>query len=109
MILVVGATGQVGFAVLRRLRERGEEVRALVRPSTDASPVEGVGAEVVRADLRDPASLAGVADGVDVVVATANTIVPRRGERADFGALEGGYAELGRAARAAGARRFVFL
>ena len=109
MILVVGATGQVGSGVLRHLRGRGEEVRALVRPSTDASAVERGGAHVVRGDLRDPQSLARAVDGALAVVATANTIVPRRGERADFDALALGYAELGRAARAAGVRRFVFL
>jgi uncharacterized protein YbjT (DUF2867 family) len=109
VILVVGATGEVGFAVVRLLRERGLEVRALVRPSTDASAVERAGAEVVRGDLRDPSSLRGICDGVAAVVATANTIVPRRGERADFDALARGYAELGRVARAAGVRRFVFM
>jgi NADH dehydrogenase len=36
-------------------------------------------------------------------------IVPRRGERADFGALARGYVELGRACRRAGVRRFVLL
>jgi NADH dehydrogenase len=109
VILVVGATGQVGFGVVRRLREQGVDVRALVRPSTDAGTVEALGAEVVRGDLREPASLHAAVDGASAVVATANAIVPRRGERADFDALASGYVELGRAARAAGVERFVFL
>lgn len=109
MILVVGATGQVGFGVVRRLRERGVEVSALVRPSTDASVLEAAGAQVVRGDLREADGLAPAVEGVSAVVATANVIVPRRGERADFEALERGYVELGRACRSAGVRRFVFL
>jgi uncharacterized protein YbjT (DUF2867 family) len=109
VILVVGATGQVGFGVVRRLRERGADVSALVRPSTDAGAVEAAGARIVRGDLREPEGLRSALDGVTAVVATANVIVPRRGERADFDALERGYAELGRACRSAGVRRFVFL
>jgi uncharacterized protein YbjT (DUF2867 family) len=109
VILVVGATGQVGFGVVQRLRERDVEVRALVRPATDAGAVEACGASVVRGDLREPAGLGPAVDGVTAVVATANVIVPRRGERADFDALADGYAALGRACAAAGVGRFVFL
>jgi uncharacterized protein YbjT (DUF2867 family) len=104
LILVVGATGQVGGAVLRGLRARGDEVTALLRPSTSPDPVTATGARIVRGDLRDPGSLLHVADGVDCVIATANTIVPRPGERADFDGLAKGYRELGRRAR-----RFLFL
>jgi len=109
VILVIGATGQVGFAVVQRLRERGEDVNALVRASTDPAAVASTGARIVRGDLLDPGGLRSACDGIDTVVATANAIVPRRGERADFGALARGYAELGRLARAAGVRRFLFL
>jgi uncharacterized protein YbjT (DUF2867 family) len=109
VILVIGATGQVGFAVVRRLRERGEDVSALVRPSTDPAAVAATGARIVRGDLRDASGLRSVCDGIDTVVATANAIVPRRGERADFDALARGYIELGRLARTAGVRSFLFL
>jgi nucleoside-diphosphate-sugar epimerase len=109
MILVVGATGQVGSAVVRRLRERGEDVIALVRSATRADAVAATGARIVRGDLRDPSSLRSICEGVQRVVATASAIVPRRGERADFEAVVGGYRELGRLARAAGVRAFVFV
>jgi len=109
MILVVGATGQVGSAVVRALRRRGAAVTALLRPSTDAAPIAATGAAIVRADLRDPRSLQSVAAGAECIVASANTIVPRRGERADFDAVAAGYHELGRVSRAARARRFLFL
>lgn len=109
MILVVGATGEVGFEVVRDLRERGEDVVALVRPTTDDADVAATGARVVRGDLSDSDALRTACEGVDTVVATASTIVPRKGERADFDALERGYAELGRIARAAGVRRMLFV
>jgi len=106
VILVVGATGQVGRGVVLRLLERGAEVTALVRPSTDAGALEAAGARIARGDLRDPESLRAAAPGVDVIVATANTIVPRRGERANFDALADGLVEVARAAPGA---RYVFL
>jgi NADH dehydrogenase len=109
MILVVGATGEVGLAVVRMLRASGDDVTALVRPSTDAALVSATGARIVRGDLMEPHSLRSVCDGVDVVIATASAIVPRRGEKANFEAIGSGYAALGRVAGDAGVRRFVFV
>ncbi|MFJ5834879.1 SDR family oxidoreductase [Streptomyces sp. NPDC093089] len=62
-ILVTGATGKVGGAVVARLHAAGVPVRALVRG--EAALPEGV--EAVRGDLADPASLATALDGVDAV------------------------------------------
>jgi uncharacterized protein YbjT (DUF2867 family) len=109
VILVIGATGQVGLGVVRRLTDRGEDVAALVRPSTDSTIVAAMGAAIVRGDLRDPGSLRSACEGVETVVATANTIVPRRGERADFDALARGYEEIGRLARGGGVGRLLFV
>ena len=73
-ILVVGATGELGGAVVRRLRERGEAVRALVRPQSDPAQLEALGVEVVRGDLLDRASLQTACRDVDTVVCTATAI-----------------------------------
>jgi uncharacterized protein YbjT (DUF2867 family) len=69
VILVTGATGQQGGAVLRKLRERGFSVRALTRdPSHEkARSLVGQGTEVVRGDLNDPTSITRALDGVDGV------------------------------------------
>ena len=65
MILVTGATGNVGRELLARLAAAGEGVRAMSRdPSTAAVP-DGV--EVVAGDLSAPASLASALAGVDRV------------------------------------------
>lgn len=58
-IAVTGATGKQGGAVARRLLERGHGVRALTRsPDKPAArTLAEKGAEVVQADLEDPASL----------------------------------------------------
>ena len=58
-VVVAGATGKQGGAVARRLLNRGHRVRALTRdPSKpSARALAEKGAEVVAADLEDPASL----------------------------------------------------
>lgn len=106
MILVVGATGQLGTQVVRRLREQGRPVRALVRPGSRVQPLSAAGVELVSGDLRDRDSLAAAVAGVDAVVATANSVAPSRsGDSA--AALARGYADLVGLAGAAGVRRFV--
>ncbi len=62
-ILVTGATGNVGGAVVTQLRAAGVPVRALVRGEADFP--EGV--QAVRGDLGDPASLDPALEGVDSV------------------------------------------
>jgi len=66
LILVTGATGKQGAAVLRHLREKGFPVRALTRDpdKPEARALVGHGTEVVRGDLDDRTSLARALDGV---------------------------------------------
>jgi uncharacterized protein YbjT (DUF2867 family) len=61
-ILVTGATGNVGSAVLAELRRRGATVRAFVRDGSAPLP-EGV--EVAVGDFEDPDSIRAALDGVD--------------------------------------------
>ncbi len=71
MILIVGATGDLVRRVVRRLRERDESVRALVRAKTDAGQLQLQGVDVVGGDLTNPASLPDACEGVTTVVLTA--------------------------------------
>ena len=106
-ILVVGATGQLGTAVVDRLRAAGERVRALVRP---ASPREFAsdGVELAFGDLRELESLVAACQGMSTVVATANAVVPRGGST--FSEVEDtGYSNLLDACRAENVRRIVFM
>ena len=65
-IMVTGATGQQGGAVIRHLRERGLPVRAMVRDESGSAVarLEALGCEVVVGDLDRPASLPDALDGV---------------------------------------------
>lgn len=68
-VLVTGAAGFLGCAVVEAFAARGHDVRGLVRPSTKVDGLWGAPVDVVRADLasrRD--SLEGVFDGVDALV-----------------------------------------
>jgi uncharacterized protein YbjT (DUF2867 family) len=68
-ILVTGATGHQGGAVLRHLREKGFSVRALTRDPNkpEARALVGHGTEVVRGDLNDPVSISRAIEGADGV------------------------------------------
>lgn len=107
-ILVIGATGQLGRATIRRLRGKSASVRALVRGPEAAAGFESSGIETITGDLTDAGSLSLACDGVATVIATANAAIPTR--RSDtFEAVErDGYRNLIQAATAAGVRRFVY-
>lgn len=57
MILVTGATGNVGAAVAAELAARGVPFRALVRDAAKGAPLAALGAEVVVGDMDVPESL----------------------------------------------------
>ncbi len=65
-VLLTGASGFVGSAVLRQLLERGHEVRALVRPTSSRSNLMGLDVDAVEGDLLDPASLSRAGQGCRV-------------------------------------------
>src|SRR6202049_460028 len=62
--LVTGATGSLGSQGARQLAGRGEQVRVLMRPSSDTRAIEGLEAERFIGDLRDVASLDRALAGV---------------------------------------------
>ena len=70
-VLVVGATGSLGGKVVDELLKRGKNVRALVRPTSDASRLESRGVEIARGDMLDVDSLVAAMNGADAVITTA--------------------------------------
>ena len=74
-IVIFGATGRQGGAVARRLLADGRTVHAVTRSphSAAARALAAAGAEVVRADMEDPASLDAALAGADGVYSVQNT------------------------------------
>ncbi len=107
MLLLTGATGLVGSAVLRRLTARGEPVRCLVRDPRRLG-AERVRVQLAIGDLSDPASWRHALRGVKTVVHLAAT--ERDQPRATIEEIDGlAASRLLRAAERAGADRFLWL
>lgn len=64
-VLVTGATGFIGNHVTRLCLERGDQVRVMVMPGEDRSPLDGFDVEFVEANLLDPPSLAKAVAGME--------------------------------------------
>ncbi|WP_028733168.1 NmrA/HSCARG family protein [Rhizobium leguminosarum] len=74
-VLVTGATGQQGGAVVRALIARGHRVKAISRrPESDgAKRLAAAGVEVVAGNLDDGASVVKAAEGVDTIFLMGNS------------------------------------
>jgi NADH dehydrogenase len=106
MILLTGATGTVGRALLRRLTASGASVRCLVRDPRRLG-ADRVRVQIVLGDLADPASFRNALRGVDTVVHLAASIRDQpRGSLEELNAVS--TLRLTRAAERSGARRFIF-
>ena len=76
-ILVTGAAGKTGLAVLRALRRRGAAARAMVRCAHHEETVRGAGAaDVAHGDLRDPGALADAVEGVRAIYHICPNVSP---------------------------------
>ena len=108
-VLILGATGQVGNAIARRLAGDGGEVRALVRSPERAKGVLPDGVEAVKGDVADAKSLQAAFEGISTVYHSAG--IPEQW-RKDVGEFErvnvDGTRNVVEAALAAGVERFVY-
>jgi uncharacterized protein YbjT (DUF2867 family) len=106
-VLVVGATGQLGGVITRKLIASGVRVRALARNREALAPLASA-AEIAAVDLRDLPTLTEACRGVDQIVATANNNMgkgPSSPMRIDLS----GYQNLCAAARNCGIRRLIYV
>src|SRR5206468_7694154 len=112
MILVAGATGVLGSEIVRRLLAKGENVKAIVRSTSNPDAVAALkkaGAETVVADLKDPSSLDVACKGVDAVISGVTAVTTAK-EGDSFAATDGrGNKKLVDAAVKAGVIKFVFV
>ena len=107
MILVVGATGNLGRKVVRSLLASGEEVRAMTRVVSRADELKALGAKPVRGDLTDPESLEFAMRGARAIVLAAHSILGRGTEASELVDDEGHRAIIDRA-KATGVEHIIY-
>lgn len=109
-VLVVGATGVLGFEICKRLRARDIAVRALVRPSSRrTAEIRQLGVEVVEGDLRSAATVSAACTGAYAVISTA-TAMSSKGRGASLRAVDrDGQLSLVQNARRAGVSQFIYV
>jgi len=74
MVLVAGGTGTLGTRLVRRLSDRGLDIRVLTRDPTRAVHLHNT-VDTVRGDLRDPAAVAAAVRGCATVISAAHGLV----------------------------------
>lgn len=103
-MLLLGGSGFVGGAVLRRVLDAGIDVRVMAR---DSGALEARGAEVRSGDLGDPQSIADAAEGCTHVVNAAGIASCRAHPRALQWTHVAGAENLVNACKHAGVKRLV--
>lgn len=112
MVLVIGATGLVGGEVCKKLTQRGEEVRALVRATSSKEKVEALlssGVEVFVGDLKEPQTIGRACRGVNAVISTASSTLTRQAGDSIQSVDAAGQLALVNAAKEANVGRFLYV
>jgi dihydroflavonol-4-reductase len=109
MNLVTGATGHIGNVLVKELIKKGEKVRVLVLPDEDLAPLAGLDVEVFKGNVLDSNSIAAALVGVEYVFHLAGIISIMPGlDQIVHDVNVNGTANMVKAARAAGVKRFVY-
>lgn len=109
-VLVTGATGFLGYHVVKRLNEQGVRPRVLELRGADPAPLARLDVDRCPGDLDDPQAVRGACAGIDTVMHLAFKVGVGGGEQvvAEMQRVNvDGTRRLLDAAEAAGARRFV--
>jgi len=109
-VLVTGASGYVGAALIPRLQRAGLDVRAFARDPARVAAAGVRDVEVVRGDAVTGDGLDAALDGVDVAYFLIHSMETAAGGGDGFRSRDRRAAEqFARAAQAAGVRRVVYL
>ncbi len=80
MDLVTGSTGFIGNVLIRKLLEKGQKVRAFLRPTSDLIALKDLPVERATGNILDQRSLAEAFQGIDTVYHLAAKISIMPGE-----------------------------
>jgi NADH dehydrogenase len=107
MFLIIGGTGSMGRAAVKRLLELDKPTRVLTRTPEKASDLQQLGAEIVAGDLTDAASLQRACAGAEAIIMAAHSLLGRGKTSSAHVDGEGGK-RLVDVAKAAGVKHFVY-
>ena len=111
-VFLTGGTGFIGGHVARRLRDRGDDVRVLVRDLEKGRALEALGCELVVGDLGDEPAIAAGLEGCDALIHNAAVYevgIPASEHRAMYEANVLGTERVLRAALAAQTPKVVYV
>src|SRR5919201_4823373 len=111
-VFITGATGFIGGGVARALRDRGDDVRALVRDRERARDLESIGVELAQGDVSRREGIADALQGCDAAIhaAAMYEVGIKRSEHAHMYATNvEGTENVLRAALEAGTPRVVYV
>jgi nucleoside-diphosphate-sugar epimerase len=109
---VTGGTGFIGERLVRKLRERGDDVVALVRSREKGKTLEGMGATLVEGDLSSSDAIRQGLDGADAVFHVAAIYkvgIPKKDHEAMYDANVRGTERVLDAAFQAGVGKIVYV
>ena len=106
--LVTGATGFIGSHLAEALASAGDQVRALVRPTSDTAHLEQLGVELCPGDMTDPSSLERAVEGVGRVFHCAAVVTDWDPQDTSTAVNVEGTTALADAALRAGVSKFVY-
>jgi NADH dehydrogenase len=108
MILITGGTGFVGRNIVRKLIQANQDVRCLVRKTSNVSIFEGLKLDYSEGDITRPQTLLKATKGVDTVIHLVGII--REGRDATFEKIHAsGTANVIEASKKGGVKRFVHM
>jgi nucleoside-diphosphate-sugar epimerase len=111
-VVLTGGAGFVGGAIARNLRERGDDIVALVRDPARAGRLTRIGAQVVANDLSDATSIAAALAGADALIHAAGSYrvgITKKERPQMWDANVGTTTRVLDAAAAAGTKRIVYV
>src|SRR5437867_4421258 len=111
-VFLTGGTGFIGGRVARKLRERGDEVVALVRSPAKAGRLSELGCTLVEGDLSSEDAIAAGLEGCDAAFHAAAVYkvgIPKSAHEAMREANVRGTERVLDAATAAGVGRIVYV
>lgn len=108
-ILVTGGTGVIGAGAIPALLKAGHEVRLLSRGADGGAQEYPERVEAFSADICDPESLTGAANGCEVVIHITGIVEEKPPEVTFEKVNVGGTRNVLQAAQSAGVRRFIYL